>query len=140
MMKGAHSYTFGIIKPTSFYEAGGIVSLLIKAELSIDLMICRQLTMEEAQEIYAPHKDGDFFISLCEYMCSGNVYLLRLTHPSKDAVKIWRDLMGATNPEKAKRGTIRAIYGRSLRENAVHGSDSAESATRELEILENILK
>ena len=137
-MKGG-SFTFGVIKPTSFYDAGGIVNLIINGGFSIDLMITHQFTMEEAKNLYAQHKDRDFFIPLCEYMCSGQVYLMRLWLPENDAVDKWRELMGATDPQKSSAGTVRKIYGRTLRENAVHGSDSKESAERELKIFENLI-
>jgi len=137
-MKGG-SFTFGVIKPTSFYDAGGIVNLIINGGFSIDLMITHQFTMEEAKNLYAQHKDRDFFIPLCEYMCSGQVYLMRLWLPENDAVDKWRKLMGATDPQKSSAGTVRKIYGRTLRENAVHGSDSNESAERELKMFEKIV-
>lgn len=140
MKSGGSSVTFAIIKPTSFYEAGGIISLIIGAGFSIEQLVSHHLTLDEAQEIYAPHKDQAFFNALCEYMCSGNVYLMRLHSDDDDAVSKWRTLMGATNPKDAKEGTIRKLYGRSLRENAVHGSDSVESAERELAIFEKIIK
>ena len=76
------------------------------------------------------HKERPFFESLTEFMCSGPVVLLVLE--KENAITAWRDLMGATNPEDAKEGTIRKDFAISIEKNSTHGSDSVENAAYEL--------
>ena len=82
------------------------------------------------ESFYAEHEGKDFFGRLVDFMTSGPVCALVLE--GSDAVDRARAIMGATNPEKANAGTIRALYGKNMTQNAVHGSDSSESATREI--------
>ena len=89
-----------------------------------------QLSQKEAKGFYYVHKERPFFDSLTEFMCSGPVVLLVLE--KENAITAWRDLMGATNPEDAKEGTIRKDFSLIIEKNSTHGSDSAENAAYEL--------
>ena len=82
------------------------------------------------ESFYAEHKGKDFFGGLVDFMISGPVCAIVLE--GADAVDRTRAIMGATDPEKATAGTIRALYGKNMTQNAVHGSDSPESASREI--------
>jgi nucleoside-diphosphate kinase len=88
------------------------------------------LTQEQAEGFYAEHKERPFFGALVSFMTSGPVMVQVLE--GENAVLTNRDLMGATNPAEAEAGTIRADFAESIDENAVHGSDSTESAAREI--------
>jgi nucleoside-diphosphate kinase len=88
------------------------------------------LTRAQAEGFYAVHRDKPFFGQLAEFMSSGPAVLLALEAP--DAIRKWRALMGATNPEKADAGTIRKDFGQSIERNATHGSDAPETAAFEL--------
>jgi len=85
----------------------------------------RQLSQKEAEGFYAVHRERPFFKDLCEFMTSGPVVVIALER--EEAVAHWRKVIGATDPAKADAGTIRKLYGASLGENAVHGSDSVEN-------------
>ena len=90
----------------------------------------RHLTKPEAEGFYGVHRLRPFFASLTTFMSSGPVVLLVLE--GKDAIKRHRDLMGATDPAKAAAGTIRAAHGTNIEYNAVHGSDSPDTARFEI--------
>jgi len=92
-----------------------------------------ELTTEGAEAFYEVHKARPFFKELVEFVSSAPVIILALER--ENAVKAWRDLMGETDPKKAAPGTIRALYGTSIGNNAVHGSDSEENAQGELELM-----
>lgn len=126
-------YTLAIIKPDAVAagNVGNIISMIEKNGFHIEAMGMAQLDREHAEEFYAEHKARPFFGELVEFMISGPIVVLALG--KVNAVEEWRKLMGATDPEKAEAGTIRKLYGKSLKEgNATHGSDSRESAQREL--------
>ena len=89
-----------------------------------------QLTREQAEGFYAVHKERPFFNALVSFMISGPVMIQALQGP--DAVLRHREIMGATNPKEAAPGTIRADFADSIDANAVHGSDSAETAAQEI--------
>ena len=89
-----------------------------------------RLTIEKAQGFYSEHEGKPFFDSLVTYMSSGPVILQVLE--GEGAIGLNRELMGATNPAEAAQGTIRADFAESIDANAVHGSDSSESANREI--------
>ena len=89
-----------------------------------------ELTKEEAEGFYAVHKDRPFFNDLVEFMTSGRVMIQVLE--GENAVALNRQLMGATNPKEANKGTIRADFAESIDANAVHGSDSLENAKIEI--------
>ena len=126
--------TFAIIKPRAVMDkhTGDIISMIEKAGFEITGMKKITISSEQAQDLYVEHKERSFFGEMVESMTSSPVVVMIL---SKDnAVRAWRDLMGATNPADAEQGTIRAKFGKSIGENAVHGSDSLQSSEREREI------
>ncbi len=125
-------YTLAIIKPGALLRdhAQGIMDQIEAAGFSIDMKITRQMTLEEAKNLYIEHKERSFYDEYCTYMSSGPVVIMKLA--KENAVKDFRDLMGSTDPKNAESGTIRERFGISLEENAIHGSDSEKSAEREL--------
>ncbi|MCK7595864.1 nucleoside-diphosphate kinase [Microbulbifer sp. CAU 1566] len=124
--------TLSIIKPDAVAKnvIGEIESRFEKAGLSIVAMKMVQLSQEKAEGFYAEHKERPFFKDLVEFMTSGPVVVQVLE--GENAILANRDLMGATNPKEAEAGTIRADFADSIDANAVHGSDSAASAEREV--------
>jgi nucleoside-diphosphate kinase len=125
--------TFAIIKPdaVSAGHTGEIIKLLELNKFNIIRMRKVQLTKKQAETFYKIHKDKEFFPELIKYIISGPVIVLGLER--ENSVKEWRNLMGATNPEKASVGTIRKMFGKSITYNSVHGSDSIENAQIELQ-------
>lgn len=89
-----------------------------------------RLSKLQAEGFYAVHRERPFFASLVKFMSEGPAVVLVLER--EDAVKQWRDLMGATNPANAAEGTIRKRFAESIERNAVHGSDAAETAAQEI--------
>lgn len=128
----ASEKTLSIIKPDAVQKnvIGEIVSRFEKAGLQIVAMQMAHLTEDQASTFYAFHRERPFFPSLVQYMTSGPVVVMVLE--GEDAIKKNRELMGATNPQDAKAGTIRADFANSIEENAVHGSDSPETAQMEV--------
>ena len=124
--------TFAIIKPDAVERnlIGRILERIESNGFKIAGMKKTQLSQKEAKGFYYVHKERPFFESLTEFMCSGPVVLLVLE--KENAVTAWRDLMGATNPEDAKEGTIRKDFALSIEKNSTHGSDSTENAAYEL--------
>ncbi|EKF75680.1 nucleoside-diphosphate kinase [Alcanivorax hongdengensis A-11-3] len=124
--------TLSIIKPDAVAKnvIGEIVSRFEKADLKVVAMKMVHLSDEQAGGFYAEHKERPFFKDLVSFMTSGPVIVQVLE--GEDAVAKNRDLMGATNPKDAAAGTIRADFAETIDENAVHGSDSTESAAREV--------
>jgi nucleoside-diphosphate kinase len=124
--------TFSIIKPDAVAKnvIGEIVSRFEKNGLRIVASKMLQLSQEQAEGFYAEHKERGFFKDLVSFMISGPVVVQVLE--GENAVLKNRELMGATNPKEAAPGTIRADFAVSIDENAVHGSDAAESAAREI--------
>lgn len=125
--------TLSIIKPDAVKKAviGEIYSRFEKAGLKIAAAKMAQLSRTQAEEFYAVHKDRPFFNDLVSFMISGPVMIQILS--GENAIAKNRDLMGATNPKEAASGTIRADFADSIDANAVHGSDSKETAQREIE-------
>ena len=124
--------TFAIIKPDAV-AAGftGRILQRIEAEgFQIRAMRMVSLTKAEAEGFYAVHRERPFFASLTSFMSSGPAVVLALDAP--DAIKKWRTLMGATDPSKAEPDTLRKEFGRSIENNATHGSDAPETAAFEL--------
>lgn len=124
--------TLAIIKPDAVkkhiigdiirrYEAVGLKPIAIRM---------MQLSKSAAEGFYAVHRQRPFFDSLTTFMSSGPIVVLVLS--GDDAIKRHRDLMGATDPAKADAGTIRAVHGTNIEFNAVHGSDSSETARFEI--------
>lgn len=124
--------TLSIIKPDAVKKnvIGEIYSRFEKAGLKIVDAQMISLSKEEAEGFYEVHKDRPFFSDLVTFMISGPVMIQILE--GEEAVKLNRDLMGATNPKEADAGTIRADFADSIDANAVHGSDSAENAAIEI--------
>ncbi len=124
--------TFSIIKPDAVAKnvIGKIVSRFESNNLKVVEMQLKQLSREEAEGFYAEHKERPFFGDLVEFMTSGPVVVQVLE--GENAIMLNRDLMGATNPQEAAEGTIRRDFAQSIDANAVHGSDSAASAEREI--------
>ncbi len=126
--------TFSIIKPNAMNKnvIGSIISKFEENELKIAAAKLVQLTQQQCEEFYAEHKERPFFGELVTFMTSGPVMLMCLS--GENAIAKNREIMGATNPAEAADGTIRKLYGDNVGENAVHGSDSPESAQRELSL------
>ena len=126
--------TFSIIKPNAMKKncIGDIVSMFEANGLKIAAAKIAVLSKAKCEEFYAEHKARPFFGELVTFMTSGPVMLMCLQ--GENAVLKNREIMGATDPKKAATGTVRAKFGDSMGENAVHGSDSPTSAQRELAI------
>ena len=124
--------TLSIIKPDAVAKnvIGKIVSRFESNGLKIVNMEMKQLSEAEAQGFYAEHKERPFFGDLVAFMTSGPVVVQVLE--GENAIVQNRELMGATNPKEAAEGTIRRDFAESIDANAVHGSDSATSAEREI--------
>jgi len=124
--------TLSIIKPDAVAKnvIGEIYSRFEKAGLKVVASKMMYLSEREASQFYAVHKERPFFKDLVSFMTSGPVMVQVLE--GEGAVLKNRDLMGATNPQEAEAGTIRADFAESIDANAVHGSDSTESAAREI--------
>ncbi len=124
--------TFAIIKPDAVSRglAGRILSRIEEAGFTVKAMRRQHLSKKEAEGFYAVHRERPFFGELTEFMASGPCVLLALEAP--EAIKKWRDTMGATDPAKAAAGTLRKDFGESIGRNATHGSDAPETAAFEL--------
>ena len=109
---------------------GKILTKFEQAGLTVAAVKMLQLTRQQAEGFYAEHKERPFFSSLIEFMMSGPVIVQVLE--GEDAIAKNRELMGATNPQEAAPGTLRAEFAESVQANAVHGSDSVASAKREV--------
>lgn len=124
--------TLSIIKPDAVKKnvIGQILARFEAAGLRIVEARMMRLTRKEAEGFYAVHRERAFFRDLVEFMISGPVLVQVLE--GENAVALNRELMGATDPRKAAKGTIRADFADSIDANAVHGSDSAETARKEI--------
>ncbi len=124
--------TLSIIKPDAVAKGaiGAILAKFEKAGLKITALKMTHLSREEAENFYIEHKERGFFGELIDFMTSGLVTIQVLE--GEDAIAKNRELMGATNPQEAAPGTIRAEFATSIDANAVHGSDSPEAAAREI--------
>src|ERR671929_1806205 len=124
--------TFAIIKPDAVERrlAGKILARIEEAGFTVRAMRLQHLTKKEAEGFYAVHRERPFFGELTAFMSSAPCVVMALE--KENAVKAWRDLMGATDPAKADEGTLRKEFASSIGENAVHGSDSEENAQIEL--------
>ena len=94
-----------------------------------------QITKEEAETFYKVHQSKPFYNDLCSYLSSGPIVVMILE--GEGVIKKNRELMGATDPKKAEKGTIRSLYGVSIDKNSVHGSDSEENAKIEIDFFFN---
>lgn len=123
--------TLTMIKPMAVEKGyiGPILAKIAEGGFRIAAMKLTRLSVEQARKFYAVHKERPFYNDLVSFMSSGPVVAAVLE--KENAVQAYRDYIGATNPENAEAGTIRALYGTSLEKNAVHGSDSDENAAIE---------
>ena len=124
--------TFAIIKPDAVQDrkAGKIIDAIETAGFMIKGMKRLHMTKQIAEQFYYVHRERPFYNDLVGFMCSGPCIVMCLE--KENAVKAWRNLMGATNPADAEPGTIRKQFGKSIDNNAVHGSDAAETAAEEI--------
>ncbi len=124
--------TLAIIKPDAVkkHAIGDIINRYEQAGLRPIAMKTMLMSKTTAQGFYAVHKARPFFDSLCTFMSSGPVVVLVLQ--GDNAIKKNRELMGATDPAKAEKGTVRQVHGTNIEFNAVHGSDSPETARFEI--------
>ena len=124
--------TLSIVKPDAVGRQliGEIIKRFEAAGLKIVAGKLLRLTPERAQAFYAVHKERPFFASLCSYMSSGPIFVSVLE--GEDAIAKNREIMGATDPAKASAGTVRKDFGKDVEQNAVHGSDGAETAANEI--------
>ena len=130
----AFEQTYLMIKPDAVAggKMGRIISRLEDTGLKIERMELAQLTFEQAAANYAEHEGKPFYESLIAYIVSGPV--VKMVVSGEGAVAVCRKLMGATNPAEAAPGTIRGDFGLTVDANVMHGSDSPESAAREIDI------
>lgn len=124
--------TFSIIKPdaTERNITGAINKVIEEAGLRIVGQRRIHMSREQAEQFYAVHSERPFFSELVDFMTSAPVVVQVLE--GDNAIKAYRDVMGATNPEEADEGTIRKLFAKSIGENSVHGSDSEENAEMEI--------
>lgn len=124
--------TFAIIKPDSVAagQQGDILSLVLQNGFKIIGMKQKRLSRAEAEAFYGVHRERGFFGGLVTFMTEGPVVVLALER--EDAIKKWREVMGATNPANAAEGTIRKRFAISIERNCVHGSDAPETAAVEI--------
>ncbi|MGB4204302.1 MAG: nucleoside-diphosphate kinase [Bacteroidales bacterium] len=127
----AGNKTFTMIKPSAVEAqyTGKIISIIIDNGFKISALKLIHLSSELVSGFYAEHKGKPFFDSLVEFMSSGPIVAAILE--KENAVEEYRKLIGPTNPAQAPEGSIRQLFGKSVQENAVHGSDSDASAERE---------
>lgn len=123
--------TLCIIKPDAVgaKRQGEILQLILNAGFEVVAMRQARLTREMASAFYDVHRDKPFYGELVDFMTSGPVVIAALR--AEDAVNKYRQLLGATNPAQAAKGTIRQLFGTSIDRNAAHGSDSPENGERE---------
>jgi nucleoside-diphosphate kinase len=126
--------TLVIVKPDAVKRGlvGEILSRLQRKSLRIAEMRLIRVDRDLAERLYGEHREKAFFSELVEFITSGDVVVARIA--GENAIPVVRGLMGATDPVKAAPGTIRGDYGLVITQNLVHGSDSPESAKRELDL------
>jgi nucleoside-diphosphate kinase len=127
----AGNITLTMIKPEAVRNKhiGHILAKISEGGFDIIAMKYLKLTLEQARKFYYVHRERPFYNDLVEFMSSGPIVAAVLK--KEDAVEEYRKFIGATNPKDAAEGTIRALYGTNIQENAVHGSDSDENASIE---------
>jgi len=132
--------TFAIIKPDAV-ASGHIGQILAAVEangFTLRAMKLIHLTRRQAEGFYHVHRERPFFGELVEFMTEGPVVAMILE--KENAIKAWRELMGATDPAKAEEGTLRKLYGENIGRNATHGSDAEDTAAYELAYFFNHLE
>src|ERR1700692_1593925 len=124
--------TFAIIKPDAVAagQSGQILAIIQKAGFRVVGMKQKRLSQIEAENFYGVHRERPFFASLVKSTTARPV-VVPVQEPA-DAIKKWRDTMGATNPANAAEGTIRKLFAASIERNCVHGSDAPETAAAEI--------
>ena len=124
--------TFAVIKPDAFAagSAGDILARIYREGFRLVGLKKISLSLAEAAGFYHVHREKPFFGDLAGFMTSGPCLVMVLEAP--DAIRKWRDLMGATNPAEAAAGTLRKEFGTSIGRNALHGSDAPETAAFEI--------
>ena len=124
--------TLMLIKPDAVKKGveGKIIAHVQEKGFKLVALKKLKLTKEQAQQFYIVHKDRPFYDELCKFMSSGPI--VAMVWEGENAISEIRKIMGATDPEKAEEGTLRKLYGTNVGENAVHGSDSPESAAIEI--------
>jgi len=124
--------TLAIIKPDAVKKRviGRIIQRIEDEGFNILGLKMLKLSLEEAKKFYAVHKEKPFYEGLTEFMSSGPIVVLLLE--GEQAIKHWREVTGATNPAEARPGTLRREFGFSIERNAVHGSDSPQTAEAEI--------
>jgi nucleoside-diphosphate kinase len=124
--------TFSIIKPdaTARNLTGAINAMIEAAGLRIVAQKRLRISLPQARQFYAVHKERPFFAELVDFMVSGPVVVQVLQ--GDNAIAKYRELMGATDPAKAAPGTIRKVHAQSIEKNSVHGSDAPDTAAREI--------
>jgi len=130
--------TLSIIKPDAVKRnlIGNIINKIEEQDLVPIEMKMLQLSEKESSKFYEIHKEKPFFTQLVDYMTSGKILVMVLE--GDNAVNKYRDLIGSTDPNKAKEGSIRKLYALNTTQNSVHGSDSLDNAKREIEFFFNI--
>lgn len=130
--------TFAIIKPDAVAagHAGQILAMIEKAGFRVRGMRMTRISKQQAEGFYDVHRERPFFTGLVTFMTEGPVVVLVLERDN--AIKHWREVMGATNPEKAAEGTIRKHFAKNIERNAVHGSDAPETAALEIPFFFNM--
>ena len=126
--------TLALIKPDAQAAGhhGAIIARIQESGLRVVALKTLHLTRAQAEGFYHVHAERPFFGDLCTFMTEGKIVAMVLE--GDDAIKRWRDLMGPTDATKAPKGTIRGDFALTVGENVVHGSDSPESAEREIAI------
>jgi len=124
--------TLCIIKPdvTGPNKLADVLNEFLRRGLKIAAMEMTHISKGKFSEFYAEHKDKNFFADLISFMCSGSVVLVVLE--GENIIKDYREMLGATDPKEAATGTLRERFGEGVPNNAFHGSDSPESAEREI--------
>ncbi|RPG97962.1 MAG: nucleoside-diphosphate kinase [Candidatus Pelagibacter sp. TMED106] len=124
--------TLSIIKPDAVERnlVEEIKNIFLKNNITIIESKKIHISKEEASEFYKVHQSKPFYDDLCNYLASGPIFVMILE--GKGVVTLNRRLMGATDPKKAEKDTIRKLYGISIDKNSIHGSDSVENANKEI--------
>ena len=128
----ATQQTFAILKPDAVASGhtGQILSMIEHAGFRVRGIKMIRLSKQQAEGFYEVHKERPFFGGLVTFMTEGPVVVM--VQEREDAIKHWRQVMGATNPEKADEGTVRKKFAKNIERNAVHGSDAPETAALEI--------
>ena len=132
-MNNYEERTLSIIKPDAVERnlENNIKNFFLNNSLRIVDSKKIQITKEEAEEFYKVHQSKPFYNDLCSYLSSGPIVVIILE--GQNAISENRRLMGATDPKKAEKGTLRFLYGISIDKNSVHGSDSLDNAKKEID-------